>query len=189
VVKSWLLVLLVMAGCSKAKSGADAASDAGGDVALVDAPPVDAPPADIGPEIGADAPPADASPTDVQAADAEVMDARSDGFTSWTDCGWSGGSCVCDGLLACAPVAGGEFYGLGSVQARACAFDGEVCEYVRFQETEGGGVASRCRARIAGASCGNDLLSMSDCVELFRCNVVMGNCPPDVIAPSVLSCR
>jgi len=171
-------MLLVIAGCSKAKSARDAAADGRDDVVVVDA--------------RADVAPVDAAPdSDAQAADANVVDAGADGFTSWTNCGWSasGGSCVCDGLLTCAAVAGGTFYGLGSVQARVCSFDGDVCEYVRFQEQEGGGVAQRCRARITGAACTNDYLTTSDCVEIFRCNLVMNNCPPDLIAPSVINCR
>lgn len=191
--KTWLVMLLAVAGCSKAKSGRDAAADGRDDVGLVDAP-AEMPPVDATPDTSTDAPPDDAPPadapvTDAQVADANVLDAASDGFTSWTDCGWSGGSCVCDGLLSCAAVAGGTFYGLGSVQARACALDGDVCEYVRFQEQEGGGVAQRCRARITGAQCTNDYLITSDCVELFRCNLLMNNCPPDLIAPSVINCR
>jgi hypothetical protein len=192
-VKTWLVMLLVVAGCSKAKSGRDAATDGRDDVVAVDTP-ADVAPVDAAPDTGSDAapvdvPPADVSDSDAQVADANPVDVASDGFTSWTNCGWSGGSCVCDGLLTCAAVAGGTFYGLGSVQARACSFDGDVCEYVRFQEQEGGGVAQRCRARITGAACTNDYLTTSDCVEIFRCNLVMNNCPPDLIAPSVINCR
>jgi hypothetical protein len=182
-VKTWLVVLLAVAGCSKAKAGRDAAADGRDDGVLVDAP-AEMPPFDVAPD-------GDAQVDDAQVDDANVVDAAADraGFTSWTDCGWSGGSCVCDGLLTCAAVAGGEFYGLGSVQARVCAFDGDVCEYVRFREQEGGGIAERCRAPITGAACASDRLTTSDCVELFRCNLVLNNCPPDLIAPSVIACR
>jgi hypothetical protein len=192
-VKIWLLMLLAVAGCSKAKSGRDAAADGRDDVGLVDAP-AEVPPVDSAPDTStdgapSDVPPGDAPETDTRVADANVLDAATDGFTSWTDCGWSGGSCVCDGLLTCAAVAGGTFYGLGSVQARACALDGDVCEYVRFQEQEGGGIAQRCRARITGAQCTNDYLTTSDCVEIFRCNLLMNNCPPDLFPPSAINCR
>ena len=193
--KTWFVLVVVVAGCSKGKSGRDAAADGRDDVVAVDVS-ADVPAVDSAPDTGSDAPPGDGQPVDVpgsdaQVADANVVDAGADGFTSWIDCGWSGsgGSCVCDGLLTCAAVAGGTFYGLGSVQARVCSFDGDVCEYVRFQEQEGGGVAQRCRARITGAACTNDYLTTSDCVEIFRCNLVMNNCPPDLIAPSVINCR
>jgi len=194
VVKAWFVLVVVVAGCSKAKSGRDAAADGRDDVVVVDAP-AEVPPVDSAPDTGSDAAPADVSPADVpdsdaRVADANPVDAASDGFTSWTNCGWSGGSCVCDGLLTCAAVAGGTFYALGSVQARVCALEGDVCVYVRFQEQEGGGIAQRCRARITGAACTNDSLVPSDCVELFRCNLLMNNCPPDVTpGSSVIDCR
>jgi hypothetical protein len=113
-------------------------------------------------------------------------------FTSWTSCGWSGGSCLCDGIKACQAIAGGSFSSLGSQQARVCAIDGEVCEYVVFVETEGGGTARRCRVPIGSGSCLAGFSSTPDshCVDLFTCNLLMGTCPPDIVpGTSVIACR
>ena len=113
-------------------------------------------------------------------------------FTSWTSCGWSGGPCLCDGIQACQSVAGGGFSSLGSQQARVCAIDGDVCEYVVFVETEGGGTARRCRVPINAGSCVAGFGSATDshCVDLFTCNLLMGTCPPDIMpGTSVISCR
>jgi hypothetical protein len=113
-------------------------------------------------------------------------------FTSWTSCGWSGGPCLCDGIQACQAVAGGGFSSLGSQQARVCAIDGDVCEYVVFVETEGGGTARRCRVPMNAGSCVAGFGSATDshCVDLFTCNLLMGTCPPDIMpGTSVISCR
>jgi len=114
-------------------------------------------------------------------------------FTSWTSCGWSSsGTCLCDGIRACDAVAGGSFSALGSQQARVCAIDGDVCEYVVFVETEGGGRARRCRVPIDAGSClaGFGSTTDSHCVDLFTCNLLMGSCPPDIMpGSSVISCR
>ncbi|SRR6266545_797346 len=114
-------------------------------------------------------------------------------FTSWTSCGWSsGGACLCDGIRACEAVAGGAFSALGSQQARVCAMDGDVCEYVVFVETEGGGTARRCRVPINAPSCVTGFGNTPDshCVDLFTCNLSMGTCPPDVMPGGpVISCR
>jgi hypothetical protein len=136
---------------------------------------------------------------DAQALDADSSEAASDvegpartQFTSWTSCGWSGGSCLCDGIQACQAVAGGGFSSLGSQQARVCAIDGDLCEYVVFVETEGGGTARRCRVPISAGSCvaGFGGAPDSHCVDLFTCNLLMGTCPADVMpGTSVISCR
>jgi len=114
-------------------------------------------------------------------------------FTSWTSCGWSStGSCLCDGIRACEAVAGGSFSALGSRQARVCARDGDVCEYVVFVEIEGSGTARRCRVPINAGSCSAGFGGAVDsqCVDLFTCNLQMANCPPDVMpGGSVISCR
>ena len=94
---------------------------------------------------------------------------------------------MCDGIRACQAVAGGSFSALGSQQARVCAIDGDVCEFVVFVETEGGGRARRCRVPIDARSCS---VTDSHCVDLFTCNLLMGTCPPDVMpGSSVISCR
>jgi hypothetical protein len=114
-------------------------------------------------------------------------------FTSWTSCGWSSsGTCLCDGIHACEAVAGGTFSALGSQQARVCAIDGDVCEYVVFVETEGGGTARRCRVPINSGSCqvGFGDTTDSQCVDLFTCNLLLGNCPSDIMpGTSVITCR
>jgi hypothetical protein len=114
-------------------------------------------------------------------------------FTSWRSCGWSSsGTCLCDGINGCVAVAGGAFSALGSQQARVCGIDGDVCEYVVFVETEGGGTARRCRVPIGAGSCtaGLGATADSDCVDLFTCNLLMGTCPPDVTPGGpVISCR
>jgi len=114
-------------------------------------------------------------------------------FTSWTSCGWSSSeTCLCDGIRACEAVAGGSFSPLGSRQARVCAIEGDVCEYVVFVETEGGGKARRCRTQINAGPClgGIGNATDSNCVDLFTCNLLMGTCPPDIMpGTSVISCR
>jgi hypothetical protein len=114
-------------------------------------------------------------------------------LTGWTSCGWSSSeACLCDGMRACKAVAGGSFSALGSRQARVCAIDGDDCEYVVFDETEGGGTARRCRTPIGAAACTGGIVDAadSDCVTLFTCNLAMGTCPPDVMpGGSVISCR
>ena len=81
---------------------------------------------------------------------------------------------------------------LGSQQARVCAIDGDVCEYVVFVETEGGGTARRCRVPINSGSCqvGFGDTTDSQCVDLFTCNLLLGNCPSDIMpGTSVITCR
>jgi hypothetical protein len=175
----WLLVLA----CSSA-SGTPSGRDAGLDISHDLAPP-DGPGAESN---------IDAAVTDGLFSDATLVDAGPDrtAFTTWTSCGWSNGPCLCDGLAACASVAGGSYSSLGSQQARVCATDGDVCEYVVFVETEGGGVARRCRVPVDGQSCtaafGNT--SNDRCVDLFTCNLLLGDCPPDVTPGGpVISCR
>jgi hypothetical protein len=126
------------------------------------------------------------------ALDGGDADSARSNFTNWASCGWSGGACLCDGIQACQAVAGGEFSSLGSQQARVCAIDGDVCEYVVFVETEGGGTARRCRVPIDAGSClaGFGNATDSHCVDLFTCNLLMGTCPPDIVpGGSVISCR
>jgi hypothetical protein len=99
---------------------------------------------------------------------------------------------LCDGIRACQAVAGGSLSALGSQQARVCASDDGVCEYVVFVETEGGGTARRCRVSIDAGSCLAGFASATDshCVDLFTCNLLMGTCPPDIMpGSSVISCR
>jgi hypothetical protein len=114
-------------------------------------------------------------------------------FTSWASCGWtSSETCLCDGIRACEAVAGGSFSALGSRQARVCAIEGDVCEYVVFVETEGGGKARRCRTPINAGPCLGGIGNATDtnCVDLFTCNLLMGTCPPDIMpGTSVISCR
>jgi hypothetical protein len=114
-------------------------------------------------------------------------------FTNWTSCGWtSSETCLCDGIRACEAVAGGSFSALGSRQARVCALEGGVCEYVVFVETEGGGTARRCRTPINAGPCLGGIGDATDanCVDLFTCNLLMGTCPPDIMpGTSVISCR
>jgi hypothetical protein len=114
-------------------------------------------------------------------------------FTSWTSCGWSSSeACLCEGIRACEAVAGGAFSALGSKQARVCALDGDVCEFVVFAETEGGGKARRCRVPLGAGSCTGGFANATDdqCVDLFTCNLLMGTCPPDIMpGASVISCR
>jgi hypothetical protein len=114
-------------------------------------------------------------------------------FTSWTACGWSSSeTCLCEGIRACEAVAGGSFSALGSKQTRVCALDGDVCEFVVFAETEGGGKARRCRVPLGAGSCsgGSTDATDSQCVDLFTCNLLMGTCPPDVTPGGpVISCR
>jgi hypothetical protein len=123
----------------------------------------------------------------------QVEGPRPTPYTSWKSCGWSGGSCLCDGISACQAVAGGSFSSLGSQQARVCAIEGEVCEYVVFVETEGGGTARRCRVPLGEGSCLTGFGSSDDgdyCVDLFTCNLLMGTCPPDIMpGTSAIACR
>src|SRR5262245_10766977 len=174
------LACLAAGACSKSASKRDAGPDGA----------ADAPPTDVG-RPDADAP--DDSRADVP--DAGTADASGDRamFTSWTSCGWVSGPnvCLCDGLATCAAVAGGVAFGLGSDQVRACAVDGDTCEYVAFHEIEGGGVAWRCRVSIDAGVCDGDhpRVGGEGCVELFRCNLLMGNCPSDLMPPSFISCR
>jgi hypothetical protein len=114
-------------------------------------------------------------------------------FTSWTSCGWaSSEACLCEGIRACQAVAGGSFSALGSKQARICAIDGDVYEFVVFTETEGGGRARRCRVPVGAGFCSGGFAEATDgqCVDLFTCNLLMGTCPADVTpGGSVISCR
>ena len=144
-----------------------------------------------------DAGSADGGDPDSHATDASPLDGGDAAstrtqFTSWTSCGWSGGTCLCDGIRACQAVAGGSFSSLGSQQARVCAIDDGVCEFVVFVEIEGGGTARRCRVPIDAGSCLAGFGSSTDshCVDLFTCNLLMGTCPPDIgPGSSVISCR
>jgi hypothetical protein len=178
------------AGADDAGLATSRASDGGSDGATADsAGPDSAPQEAARPELDPDAAVADAS-----FSDADRADAGSDrtAFTAWTSCGWSNGPCLCDGLLACAAVAGGSYLSLGSQQARVCAIDGNICEYVVFVETEGGGVARRCRVPVDGGSCGASFGGAGDdrCVDLFTCNLLLGDCPPDVMPGGpIISCR
>jgi hypothetical protein len=182
----WRLALsvIIAAACSKKVATEDAGPDTGqtgdgasadrGD-AQVDEPSIPEP----NPDASLDGPSGDAS-------------SRRAEFTSWTSCGWEGGPCLCDGIRACAPVAGGAYLPFGSQQARVCAIDGDVCEYVVFSETEGGGTARRCRVPLDAGTCVAGFGNTSDprCVDLFTCNLLMGNCPPDVMpSVSVIFCR
>jgi hypothetical protein len=135
---------------------------------------------DAGPRV--DAP----SPVDAGA------DAGSTVYSSWTECGWSDPSCTCDGVLDCAAVAGGAFAPLGSSQARVCAIDGDDCVIVTFRETEGGGVAERCRIPRTALACSDGVVATSGgtCEQLYTCNLLMGDCPSDIaLGSSVIHCQ
>lgn len=172
------VILVVLAACSTASSpdagidaAAEASTDAGVDVGL-DAATVDA---------GTDAAPSDAA-----------IDAPAVVYSSWTECGWDHASCTCPALMGCDAVAGGTFEPLGSSQARVCAADATTCTYVVFTETEGGGVGRRCVVPRAMATCDVRVIAASDawCQDLFTCNLLMGDCPPDVMpGTSVIACR
>jgi hypothetical protein len=189
-----IVACLIAAGCSK-KAAQMSGGDAGVDVVRVhdDAAAFDAPNADA---PNADTPDDGVSVADAQPSDAEALDLAGDRivFSTWTDCGWSSAAraCLCDGTVACAPVAGGVFTPFGSQQARVCAVERDICEYVVFWETEGGGIARRCRVPIDTALCSAGIGGASDasCVELFRCNLLRGDCPPDVMpGSSVIPCQ
>ncbi len=69
-------------------------------------------------------------------------------FTSWTSCGWTARALPVRRDARRARRSPAEGFLLGSQQARVGAIDGDVCEYVVFVETEGGGTARRCRVPI-----------------------------------------
>lgn len=132
----------------------------------------------------------DASPNDT--GDDASLDAGVVTYASWHECGWSDPTCTCDGVLACEAVAGGTFEPLGSAQARVCGIDGADCIVDVFDETEGGGMAQRCRIPRAALACSEGIVAWGagTCEPLFTCNLLMGDCPSDV-APgsSVIHCR
>lgn len=116
-------------------------------------------------------------------------------YASWHACGWSSSAtdpsvaCLCDGMRDCTAVSGGTFAPLGSSQERVCAADATSCLIVEFRETEGGGVARRCTVPRAMTGCGSALLD-EWCQVLFTCNLLMGDCPPDVTPGGpVIACR
>jgi hypothetical protein len=119
-------------------------------------------------------------------------DANRTAYTSWRACGWSDPTCLCQGFLGCNAIAGGTFESLGSAQSRVCGIEGDVCDFVIFIETEGGGVARRCRVPLSELSCNQGVVTVRDdqCAALFACNLQLGDCPPDVTpGGTVISCQ
>ena len=172
------VVALVLVGCGCAGTAPGLPNDAAapGDAAR----PEDAAHAD------AAAAPDAAAPTDA------ARDVGAAVFTHWHECGWSDPVCTCDGVLACEAVAGGAFEPLGSSQARVCGTDGNDCIIDVFDETEGGGVARRCRIPRSALACSSGVVAWGagTCEPLFSCNLLMGDCPPDVMpGSSVIACR
>jgi hypothetical protein len=108
-------------------------------------------------------------------------------FDAWTDCGWPDGenTCLCDGVSACDAVAGGMWAPLGSSAMRTCARRGDTCDVAYFTETEGGAAGYHCS--IAVGTCGLDLAR--DCQQVVSCNLLMGDCPAEIVPTNVIPCE
>ncbi|HEX7477291.1 MAG TPA: hypothetical protein VF331_05755 [Polyangiales bacterium] len=205
------MLLALALGCgvrSHFDAGAAPSASGGGDASLVspDGPAIDrhtatgALDSDAGAElhdahVGADGS-GDLAIADAGNEDAGGLDAAADSgtlsYTSWDECGWSDPACTCAGVLACAAAAGGAFSSLGSSQARVCGVTGDDCIIDVFAETEGGGLARRCLVPRAQLACASGAVAIRDewCMPLFSCNLLMANCPSDVMpGQSVIACR